>query len=344
MAATIKQVAKLADVSPATVSYVLNGTGTVTETTRRRVLQAVEALGYQPHYAARSMRGRSHTLGLVLAPAVERLADMGYAEELSGLTAAAAQRGYYVLLATAEEAAAEPELCVRLAQTGRVDGIILFDVHTDDERARALDRAGIPYVCAGHAPSGIPSVVIDGHAGAHMAVDYLLSLGHTRIGLIQLPSELSDSGVRYDGYAAALEAAGIAADPELIVEAGRREEDGYHATRELLELPEPPTAILASSDDLAFGALHALHEAGLAVGREVSLVGFDDVPLAAHVEPPLTTLRQPHRAVGEQLANLLADLIEGRPRTTKRPMLTPRLVVRRSTGPLRDTHGKQRHA
>src|SRR5690242_3145256 len=110
MAATIKQVAQLADVSPATVSYVLNGTGTVTETTRRRVLKAVETLGYQPHYAARSMRGRSHTLGLVMAPAVDRLSDIGYADVLSGLAAAASLRGYYLLLATAQAVADEVDL------------------------------------------------------------------------------------------------------------------------------------------------------------------------------------------------------------------------------------------
>jgi LacI family transcriptional regulator/LacI family repressor for deo operon, udp, cdd, tsx, nupC, and nupG len=334
MAVTIKQVAQLADVSPATVSYVLNGTGTVTETTRRRVLQAVEALGYQPHYAARSMRGRSHTLGLVMAPAVDRLADMGYAEMLSGLAAAASQRGYYLLLATAQAAADEVDLCRRLAQTGRVDGIVLFDMQIDDMRARTLADAGVPYVCAGRAPDETPSVEIDGHAGARLAVEHLLSLGHTRIGLIQLPSELTDSAVRFDGYVDALRAAGIELDPELVVEAGRRENDGYHATLELLERPEPPTAILACSDDLAFGALHAIHEAGLSVGQEVSLVGFDDVPLAAHVQPPLTTLRQPHRAVGEQLAAMLIDIVEQRSRHSRRILLTPRLVVRHSAGPV----------
>jgi LacI family transcriptional regulator/LacI family repressor for deo operon, udp, cdd, tsx, nupC, and nupG len=179
-------------------------------------------------------------------------------------------------------------------------------------------------------------VVVDGRAGAATALRHLLGLGHRRISLIQLPSELAESEPRYLGYADALAAAGLAIDPALIVEAGRGEEDGYQAMGELLGAPKPPTAVLACSDELAFGAMHALYDAGLEVGRDVSLVGFDDVPLAARTHPPLTTLRQPRRAVGEHLAALLIDAIEHRPHAAKSATLNARLVVRRSTGPPRD--------
>lgn len=334
MAATIKQVAALADVSTATVSYVLNGTGTVTEATRRRVLDAVTQLNYQPSHAARSMRGRSHTLGLTLPALPGRLADPALSELLSGLSDAAALRGYYLLLATTS-AESEANLCLNLARTGRVDGLLLLDMQVDDERARALCEAGIPHACAGPAPSGCesPFVVVDGRAGAATALRHLLGLGHRRIGLIQLPSELAESEPRYLGYADALAAAGLAIDPALIVEAGRGEEDGYQAMGELLGAPKPPTAVLACSDELAFGAMHALYDAGLEVGRDISLVSFDDVPLAARSHPPLTTLRQPRRAVGEHLAALLIDTIEHRPHAAKSATLNARLVVRRSTGP-----------
>ena len=336
MATTIKQVAQLADVSTATVSYVLNGTGTVTEATRQRVMDAVTRLNYQPSHAARSMRGRSHTLGLTLPGLPGRLADPALAELLAGLSDAAALRGYYLLLAAAG-AESEVELCQNLASTGRVDGLLLLDMQVEDARARALCAAGIPHVCVGPAPSGCrsPFVVVDGRAGAAMAMRHLLSLGHRRIGLIQLPSELAESEPRYFGYADALDEAGLATDPALIVEAGRSEEDGYQAIGELFGSPNPPTAVLACSDELAFGAMHALYDAGMEIGRDISLVGFDDVPLAAHTHPPLTTLRQPRRAVGEHLAALLIDAIERRAHAAQSATLSPRLVVRRSTGPPR---------
>jgi LacI family transcriptional regulator/LacI family repressor for deo operon, udp, cdd, tsx, nupC, and nupG len=335
MAATIKQVANLARVSTATVSYVLNGTGTVTQETRRRVLDAVAELNYQPSHAAQTLRGRSHTLGLALQALPGRLADPTLAELLAGFAGAAAPRGYHLLLATPSEAESEAELCLGLARTGRVDGLLLPDMLVDDERARALCEAGIPHVCAGPAPGGCdsPFVAVDGRAGAQLAVKHLLAQGHRRIGMIQLPSDLADSEPRYQGYADALHAAGLPADPQLIVEAGRAEEDGYQAMVELLSLPQPPTAVLASSDELAFGAMHALYDAGLSVGADVSLVGFDDLPLAAHMHPPLTALRQPRRRVGEQLAALLIAAIENRGRMPEKVMLGARLIVRRSTGP-----------
>ena len=337
MATTIKQVAKLAEVSTATVSYVLNGTGTVTEATRRRVMDAVTRLNYQPSHAARSMRGRSHTLGLTLPALPGRLANPALAEMVAGLSDAAALRGYYLLLATAS-AESEVELCLNLARTGRVDGLVLLDLQVEDERARALCEIDIPHACVGPAPlrCASPFVVVDGRAAAVTAIRHLLGLGHQRIGLIQLPSELAESEPRYFGYADALNEAGLEIDPALIVEAGRSEEDGYLAMGELLSAPQPPTAVLACSDELAFGAMHALYDAGLEIGRDISLVGFDDVPLASHTHPPLTTLRQPRRAVGEHLAALVIDAIERRPHAAQSATLSARLVVRRSTGPIRD--------
>jgi LacI family transcriptional regulator/LacI family repressor for deo operon, udp, cdd, tsx, nupC, and nupG len=335
MQATIKQVAARAGVSTATVSYVLNGTGTITEETRRRVLDAVTELNYQPRHAARSLRGRSRTLGMILPRQPGRLADPVLAEVVAGVTDAAALRGYYLLLAPVAADQSEPELCLSLARTGRVDGLILLDVQIEDERALALAAAGVPHICAGPTPLGTvsPSVSTDDRAGAQAATQHLIGLGHRRIGLIQLPSELAESEPRYQGYADALVAGNLEVNPQLVVEAGRSEEDGYQAMSELLNAAEPPTAVLASSDDLAFGAMHALYDAGMVVGRDVSLVGFDDTPLAAHSHPPLTALRQPRRAIGEHLAALLDNAIQGRAHTKQQVTLTAKLMVRRSSGP-----------
>lgn len=331
--ATIKQVAERAGVSTATVSYVLNGTGNVTDATRQRVQSIMAELNYQPSHAARSMRGRSYTLGLALPSQAGRLADPALAEVLAGLSDTAATRGYSLLLAASDPLQTEAELCVSLVRTGRVDGIVLLDVQVADSRARALAEAGLPFVCDGPPPEAhYSSVVVDGHQAGMQATQYLLGLGHRRIGLIQLPSDMVSSEPLYLGYAQALEEAGVALDPQLVIEAGRNDNDGYLAMQELVNTAEPPTAVFASSDELAFGAMHALYDAGLVVGKDVSLVGFDDVPLAAHTHPPLTTLNRPRRMVGELLARQLVATIEQRsvaPRTTT---LQTRLIIRRSTG------------
>lgn len=341
MPATIKQVAQRAGVSIATVSYVLNGTGTVTEATRQRVLKAVEELNYEPSHAARSLRSRSYTFGLALPALPGRLADPTLAEVLAGLAEAAGECGYTLLLATPSVDKSAADMCLSLARSGQVDGLVLLDVETDDERVRVLCAAGVPHVCAGQPPDGCdsPFVAVDAQRGAQVAVQHLLQLGHRQIGLIQLPSGLADSEPCYLGYRAALQAAGVAAAPELVVEAGRNEEDGYQAMQELLALPEPPTAVLAGSDELAFGAMHALYDAQLVVGQDVSLVGFDDVPLAAHMHPPLTTMRQPRRRLGAQLATMLIHTIEKRPSRYQGLTLDMRLMIRKSTGPVEPSDG-----
>jgi len=235
----------MAGVSTATVSYVLNGTGSVTEPVRQRVLQAVAALDYQPSYAARSLRTRSRTLGLVLPATPGRLADPLLAELLSGLAEATATYGYYLLLATAALDQPEERLCQQLTRSGRVDGVVLLDILVDDGRVAFLREQRVPHVCAGPLPNEVDSmcVAVDGWGGAQLAVRYLLHSGYRQIGLIALPSELADSEPRYTGYCAALEAAGLPVDPQLIVEAGRSHGDGYAAMQELLGLPEPPDAV-----------------------------------------------------------------------------------------------------
>lgn len=334
--ATIKDVASRAGVSTATVSYVLNGTGTVTVETRRRVMEAVAELDYQPNHAARSLRTRSRTIGLVLPALADRLADPAVAEIVAGLAQAAAARGYYLLLASLGPGEQAQALEARLARSGRVDGLVLLDMRADDGRAGALRAGGVPAVYAGPElpEAGGPHVALDLEAGARAAAQHLVALGHRRVALIALPSELADSEPFYQGYTAALEAAGIEPDPTLIVEAGASQDDGFAAMQELLGMPEAPTAVLAASDALAFGAMHALRDAGRDVGRDVSLVGCGDVPLAAHTHPPLTTLRVPRQALGSALAQRVIALVEGGDGAAPRP-LPLQLIVRRSTSPPR---------
>jgi LacI family transcriptional regulator len=331
---TIKDVAERAGVSTATVSYVLNGTGSVAETTRRRVLAAVDALQYQPNHAARSLRTRSRTLGLVLPADGQRLADAPTAELVAGLTASAAATGYYLLLAGAAAGQSEADFGSQLARSGRVDGLVLLDLRLDDERVDRLVRQGVVLVCAGSLRAERPCsmVGLDFYQGARAATTHLTSLGHRRIGLIQLPSDLADSEAFAHGYADALAEAGLVEEPMLALEAGTARDDGIAAMQELLALPEPPTAVLAASDALAFGAMHALRDAGLEVGRDVALVGCGDVPLAAHVYPPLTTLRAPYRQLGEELARRLVQQIEQLAPPHK-VLFGLQLIIRRTSAP-----------
>jgi LacI family transcriptional regulator/LacI family repressor for deo operon, udp, cdd, tsx, nupC, and nupG len=175
-----------------------------------------------------------------------------------------------------------------------------------------------------------PAIGFDFACGAAEAVRHLLALGHQQIAMIALPSDFTDSEPFYQGFASALEAAGYTADPALIVEAGSSQDDGMAAMQELLARPEPPTAVVAASDALAFGAMHALRDAGLAIGPDIALIGCGDLPLAAQTHPPLTTLRTPRRALGVALAHHLIALIERRDPPAP-PPLGLKLIVRQST-------------
>jgi LacI family transcriptional regulator/LacI family repressor for deo operon, udp, cdd, tsx, nupC, and nupG len=330
---TIKDVAELAKVSTATVSYVLNGTGSVTAATRQRVLEAVAQLDYRPNHAARSLRSRSRTLGIVLPTGATGLADPALAELVAGLAEAVAEAGYFLILAAASPERNEATLADELVRSGRVDGLVVLDPVVDDPRVAALAAQHIPLAFVGPVEPNQLSVAapIDLARGVQSAMHHLISLGHRRIALIALPSDLIESEQTFVAYSAALEAAGCEVDPLLIVEAGTSQDDGMAATQELLALPDAPTAIFAASDALAFGAMHALRDAGLRIGHDVSLIGCGDVPLAAHIHPALTTLRVPRHARGAQLARHMIALLEGRPLPPAASLPLP-LMLRHSTG------------
>ncbi len=326
--ATIKQVAEAAGVRPATVSYVMNGTGSVSAATRERVLAAAARLNYAPSHLARSLQRKgSRTLGLVL-PAErtdERLVTI-----LQGIADGAAAAGYDLLLASRgghDEGATYREL----HRSRRVEGVVILDVQHDDERVAAVRELQIPYVCAGRPGDDSPCVAVDAEAGTIEALGHLIVLGHERIGLLTPPLELALAVEQDAGYRAALDEAGLAFDEHLIVEGGTTESEGYLAAHDLLALPDRPSAILTGSAALAFGTMHAAHDAGLVVGLDLALIAFDDPPAAAHLAPPLTAVRQPTREAGRELARLLVGVIENReqPRAV---LLQPQLIVRRSCG------------
>jgi DNA-binding LacI/PurR family transcriptional regulator len=328
--ATIKEVAQHANVSIATVSYVLNGTGSVSPAKRQAVLEAVSALNYRPSYRGRALQARrSTTLGLVL-PASQRVADPSFGALLAGLTEGAASADYHVLLVASSAKQSEAEMYAPLYRSGRVDGIVIVDLQTDDTRTAAAYEAGVPFVCAGQPPDKSLFVGLDGVAGMLEAMAHLIVRGHERIGLLQPPLEQMLAAEQEAGYREALDEAGIGFDPMLIVEGGATEAEGYAATEEWLAQKERPSAIVAGTAALAFGALHAAHDSGFRVGRDLALISFEDTPAAAHTAPPLTALRQPMHRWGQLLAHTIITLINGeRPQQT---LLQPQLIVRRSCG------------
>ncbi len=326
---TIKDVADRAHVSIATVSYVLNGTGAVSAAKRQAVLEAVAALHYQPSYRGRALQARrSRTLGVGVPPSMD--ADTQWGPLLAGLANGAAQAGYHILLVTGSPDRREIDAATALHGSGQIDGMVLLDGEIRDARIEQLKAAHTPFICAARTDDGSAYIAIDGAAGMLEAMAHVIVRGHERIALLQPLLEQMVAAEQETGYRDALVEAGLPFVPELVIEGGQTAQAGYAATQELLALPHLPTAMIAGSAALAFGALHAAHDARLLIGKDVALVSFEDTAAAAHTAPPLTAVRQPVRAWGEQLARGLIALINDGQRTQL--VLQPQLIVRRSCG------------
>jgi DNA-binding LacI/PurR family transcriptional regulator len=338
---TIKDVARRAGVSIATVSYVLNNRASISETTRTSVLNAVAELGYRPSAVARGLRAReSRTIGYswhrVPADRWHPILD----RFLYSMAEAAEAQGYHILTFTSGPASKPWLPYEELMLTRRVDGFILSDTDRNDERVRYLVSRGFPFVAFGRACEvedgewNFPYVDVDGEAGVRQAVEHLLALGHHRIGLIAWPDASLAGHFRHQGYIAALQAAAISLDPAWIVRAEHKESVGRQAMHTMLDLPSArrPTAVVALSDLMAIGAINAIYEAGLRPGRDVAVIGFDDIPTAQYFRPSLTTLRQPIAEVGDRVVSMLLHLIRGEELTERSVLLPPTLIVRESSG------------
>ncbi len=330
---TSADVAARAGVSRTTVSFVINrrAGSQIPAETWQRVETAARELGYHPHGAARQLAaGRSLTLGLVLRQSADQVvADALLAETLFGLAAAARAGGYRVLL---EPLAPGDGTYAELLRSQRTDGLIVSGPRADDDELVDLVRDGFPIVLQGSRLGlDAPSVDVDNRAGAHGAVAFLIGLGHRRIGCItNAPLAYTAATERLAGYRDALDEAGIAFDAQLVVEGSFVAASGHAAMVTLLGRTWP-TAVFVASDVVAIGAMRALREAGLRIPRDVSVVGFDDIALAEHFDPPLTTVRIPAHSLGETAGQLLVERIAGRP-VAARTLLPTQLVIRDSTG------------
>lgn len=331
MPATIKDVARNAGTSVATVSYVVSGNRYVSPELTARVREAMHALDYHPSGVARSLRNRrTNNIGLLLSD----ITNPFFPEIARGTLDAARAASYHVLVCNTDTLPDEARYYIRVLRAQRVAGMIFTSVTPEDEPVlRQLLRTGeVPFVLVNRRIDGLECdfVGIDNVASATIMMRHLLGLGHRRIAFIAGPSSSSASAARLRGYQKALAGEGIAYDPELIEEGALTDETGYVAARRLLA--QRPRAIFAANDAMALGALNALFDAGLRVPEDVAVVGHDDVAFASYRNVALTTMHQSRYEMGRLGIQLLTERItrgEGEPREV---ILPTRLIVRRTCG------------
>jgi DNA-binding LacI/PurR family transcriptional regulator len=329
---TIYDVARLAGVSTATVSRALNDTGQIAPATRRAIEEAVKELGYRANTIARSLVTKSTETIAFLLPDIT---NPFYAALVSGIQERVLERNYTMLLCTTDGDPEREEQYLNVLRAKQVDGALVDGLVLPPERIAHFVEDGFPIVCLDRDVDSrsVPLVQVDNRLGARMATEHLLSLGHTRIAHVAGAEELRISEERVAGYTEALAAAGLSADPRLVVSGGFTDEGGHRATRQLLESGVTFSALFAANDLSAIGAVNAITELGRRVPQDVSVVGFDDVHLSRFASPPLTTIHQPAFEIAQRATEILIDLTHGRKARKLRHLLEPTLVVRASTAP-----------
>ena len=328
MSVTIKDVARHANVSVATVSRALNGHPNVAEDVRRRILGVAEQLRYSPHHAARSLSSRrTQTLGVVLPD----LYGEFFSELMRGIDHVARERGLHLLVSSYHGNPQEQGAALRTMR-GRVDGLLLMSPFVDGAEALAAELPPMPVVLMNPAlvPEDRSAVGVDNHGGAMAMMRHLLDAGHKRIAFIAGPADNFDANERLRGYRDA-----IAATPgaEAWVMPGDFDEaSGHRAGQALLQAQARPDAVFAANDMMALGCLFALTQGGLRVPADIALAGFDDIPLSRYVHPALTTMRVEIAELGARAIHKLLDAGQGDAAAAgSRELLEPRLVVRRSS-------------
>ena len=329
--ATIRDVARAACVSVATVSRALNDSGPVRDDTRRRVRDAADNLRFTPHGAARSLiTSRTNTLGVLLPD----LYGEFFSEIIRGIDRSAQRAGYQLLLSSARNAHDEVHGAFR-AMYGRVDGLVLMapDIALVELFAQHRDGTPIVFINSPVTSEDARVITIDNHGGAYQMAKHLVRKGHRRIAIIRGAETNHDATERLRGYRDALEDSGLPSDPRLELPGDFTEGAGYRAGRAALRLQPRPTAIFAANDAMAIGALSALREEGVAVPDDIAVAGFDDIPIARYVSPPLSSVHVPIAQLGERAMDLLLGAIAGAANGAARQVVLPTTLVIRKSSP-----------
>ncbi len=334
---TIKDIAKACNVSTATVSYVINGKNTLLPETRERVLRKMREMNYHPSAVARGLTNkRMNTLGVLFDNVGSEIAIWHpYTSGiLQGVVAASAEAGYSVTLFTELWQNAEKSLPKLRDQ--RTDGLLIVAPPADADILPSLQSAGLKVVTVSSesAEFGMPSVDVDNAAGIRLAVRHLWELGHTRIAFLGGELNMFSAAIRLAAFKDAFQSEGIQAPAEYVASASYQDQEiAAMQTRQLLLLPAPPTAIVAGNDQIAVAAVKAAQNLGVAVPGQLSIVGFDDMPDAALMQPALTTIKQPFAEVGKAATRLLLQMLSGHLVPAERVLVEPQLVVRETTAP-----------
>ncbi len=331
MRKNIEHIAQLAKVSKATVSRVLNNSPKVTEETREKVMKVIKESGYYPSATARRLTtNKAETIGLIIpTPQDKTFGNPFYTEILRGLTHQAKIKRYDLLLFINEHKFNYSQLFY----DRRVDGLLLIGIKRNDKGIAQLSKNGLPYILTGKVDYEDANYVdADNKDGAYQAVSYLANLGHKRIAYLGGSFEFAFNQERFEGYLKALKEHNLKYGKELTMESINTEESGYKAMHKLLESSLIPTAVFVANDLDAIGAMKAAREKGLRIPEDIAFVGFDDIQLASHIEPPLTTVRQPIYEMGITAISLLVQLIEGKEKEPLKVELPTQLIIRGSSG------------
>ncbi|GAA0752047.1 LacI family DNA-binding transcriptional regulator [Ideonella azotifigens] len=329
--ATIKDVARQAQVSVTTVSHVVNGTRHVSPESRERVEAAIREQGYVPSAIARSLKSNNtRTLGML----IPNSSNPYFAEVVHSVEDRCFGAGYNLILCNTKDEANRQGSYLQVLAERRIDGLIVVSTGRDASLAQQLAGLSIPTVLVdreievGEQPCDL--VETAHRQGGLLATQHLLDLGHRRIACIGGPEGLVSSEQRIAGWREALAQAGLAA-PELLTHGQFTSQGGFEAMQALLALTAPPSAVFVCNDLMAMGALCAAHERHLRVPEALSIVGFDDIELAAFTSPPLTTVSQPKQRIGALAVDMLLERIHGKRREPRKVLLQPELRLRGST-------------
>ena len=334
-----RDIAKIAGVSSATVSRVINKDKKVSPKTAQKVLEVIKKNGYVQNAMARDLRmANTKTIGYL----VPDINNPFFISMLSGFQEMCFKQGYDIIF---ENAADDPEKEKKALDTllrYRVAGLLAVFVNTDNEYIHAFANMGIPVVMIDRKSSGPQTndyLMIDNTGGVGQIVDYLVSLGHTDIAIIYGPEDITPGIERLQGFYQAMERNGVPVKKEFVVPGFFTEEGGYNAVKHLLKQKEWPTAMICANNLTSMGAYKALRDLKIGIPEQMSLVGFDDFPLAGHLQPPVTVLKRPNTSMGRKTAELLLERIgkgeEGRKIKPRNIVMPTKLCIRNSCAPIK---------
>lgn len=330
MAATIKDIAKKANVSYGTVSRALNNKYGVKKETRERVLSVAVKMGYSPNAIARGLvKKATNTIGLIIPDILNPF----YPGVARGIEDRALKSGYTVFFCNTNHDKKREMQSLRLLAERRVDGIIVAPGLDGADISNDINGGGIPivHICRHYVEPNKSFVVIDDERGGFLATKHLIEQGCKKIGFVGAQNKAPNLSERFEGYKQAFQKFGLELDDRYIYSSDFKRQTGYRLVRKMIASGDYPRAIFAENDILALGVIQGIRESGLSIPEDIAVVGFDDIPFASFPEVQMTTIRQPKQEMGEIAVSILLDQLSGRNTKPRKVILEPRLIVRRSS-------------